>query len=83
MIVTAHARQRWCERIDPRATLEEAAAAMQLSSRAVEIAAAFGCRVVRTGAAKLVLEGETVVTVIPRNWICREPVAARTAEERA
>lgn len=65
MIVTTHAVARWCERVDPRATADQARHAMLACARAVDAAAAFGCPTVRLGSgARLILEGETVVTVL-------------------
>lgn len=65
--VSMHAAERWCERVDPAASLAEAVERIQESSRAIRIAAAFGCHCLKLGCgAKLVLDGETVVTVLPR-----------------
>jgi len=67
MIVTAHACERYVERIDPRLSLAAARARIESSASAIEAAADFGCRVVRQGCgAKLILAGDHVVTVYPR-----------------
>jgi len=72
MIVTTHAAQRYVERVDPRLTPEEASDIMLLSARTVRMAAQFGCSTVRIGTgAKLILRGETVVTVLGRRQINR------------
>ncbi|MEH3121204.1 MAG: hypothetical protein PGN16_04355 [Sphingomonas phyllosphaerae] len=67
--VTHHAAQRYVERVNGNLTLEEAAEAIRGHASAIEAAAAFGCRVVKTSSAKLILEGRTVVTVMNRHWL--------------
>ncbi len=67
--VTMHAAQRYVERIDGRLTIEEAFAAIQEHGPAISAAAAFGCHVVKTSRAKLVLQGNRVVTVMNRHWL--------------
>lgn len=63
--VTQHAAQRWCERVDPRATEDEAMCAIASHDRAITVAAGFGCHVVRlANHAKLILTGDSVVTVL-------------------
>lgn len=67
IIVTAHAAQRYVERIDPRLTQVEAIAAILQSERAIRAAAMFGCGTVkRDDGTRLVLEGLTVTTVVAR-----------------
>lgn len=67
--VTHHAALRYVERVNGKLTLEEAAEAIRSHASAIEAAAAFGCHVIKTGSAKLVLDGRTVVTVMSRHWI--------------
>lgn len=62
--VTHHAVERYLEPIIPTLTFEEARARIIASSKAIKVAAAFGCTTVRTG------DGATVVTVIHRSGIC-------------
>jgi hypothetical protein len=70
IVVTTHAVERYLERINPRLTFEQAEEAILGSARAVEIAARFGCNVVLQGSgAKLILDGERVVTVLRKgSW---------------
>lgn len=68
--VSRHACERYVERVDPRLTLAEAEVIIRTHAPAVRVAAAFGCKVVRTGSgAKLLLEGLSVVTVLNRRQI--------------
>ena len=61
--ITAHAISRYRERVAP-VDYDKAHAA--LSCRAVHIAAAFGAKFVRIATGqRIVLEGDTVVTVMP------------------
>lgn len=65
MNISHHARVRWIERVDPSASLDDAARAIGASERAIEAAATFGCSVVRLGnGARLVLAGDSVLTVM-------------------
>jgi hypothetical protein len=65
--VSAHAAQRFCERVNPALTPLEAVTEIRSHARVVEIAARFGCsRVKLHGGARLVLDGDTVVTVLSR-----------------
>jgi hypothetical protein len=69
MRVTRHAVERYQERVEA-VTKAQARARIRSSATAVHQAAAFGATVVRMGdGAKLILEGTTVVTVLPRGWI--------------
>jgi len=78
MHVTHHAVDRFIERVNPRLTAAQAEAEMLRAERAVSIAAGFGCSTVRLGCgAKLVLKGETVVTVLARSSIARDCIPAR------
>lgn len=70
--VTLHAAERWCERIDPRASLADAIEAIQAHTPALRRAAAFGCGCVRLGTgAKVVLAEGRVVTVLRRGDMAR------------
>jgi hypothetical protein len=70
VIITQHARERWIERVDPKASPEDAMLAIRASSHAVEAAISFGARIVRLGCgAKLVIHGGAVVTVLSRRGI--------------
>lgn len=74
--VTAHAVDRYRERINPILTPDQAKAVIQSHAIAVKAAADFGCRVVRTGnGAKPILDGTTVVTVIARHQLERRLAA--------
>lgn len=69
MIVTAHAIERWIERVAP-VSWDEAEAAMLAAAPIVDRAAEIGCSVVITGnGARLVLDGETVVTVLVKGMV--------------
>jgi len=69
IVITAHAIERWRERVDPRAAEPEIRAL--LSGRPIACAATFGARVVRIAGHRVILEHEadvtTVITVIPFN----------------
>lgn len=63
--VSRHACQRFTERVAP-CSVAEARAAILAHARALETAAGFGCEIVRCGGGeRLVLQGDTVVTVYP------------------
>lgn len=63
-IVTNHAAARYVERVDPRLTPDQARAEMLGAAHAIDIACVFGAKMVKMGnGARLVLEGEVVVTV--------------------
>lgn len=67
VMISQHAAERYVERIDPALTIAEARARIAESLPALERASKFGARVVRQGCgAKLVLVGDTVVTVLTR-----------------
>lgn len=69
MNVTAHAKRRYIERINPAATFVQAEAAIRASENAVRAAAKFGCRIVLLGnGGRLVLDGENVITVLAPGW---------------
>lgn len=67
--VTRHAAERYVERINPYLTLDEAAAAIRAHTDVCCKAASFGCWVVLTREAKLLLDGRSVVTVLHRKQI--------------
>jgi hypothetical protein len=77
--VTRHAAERYCERVNPRLTIAEAIAA--LSTPAVRRAALFGAPYVRLGTGqRIVLEGSSVVTVLPKDsphWRLGAPKESR------
>ena len=74
IIITAHAAQRYVERIDPTLNLDQAREAIRSHSAVLAKAWAFGCHAVLAGKAKIVLQegvtgAPTVVTVKhARNW---------------
>jgi hypothetical protein len=66
--VTHHAAERYVERVDGSATIKTAIAAIEAHAPAIELAAAFGAKIVKRGdGVRLILEGQTVVTVIGRH----------------
>ena len=70
MIVTMHAAERYCERVNPALTVSQARSAIAAHASAIECAIAFGAHVVRIGTGqKLVIEGDAVVTVAPRDFM--------------
>lgn len=67
IVVTAKAAQRWIDRVDARASLEDARAAIHEFEPIIVLAAVFGAPTVILGCgARLVLDGLTVVTVLER-----------------
>lgn len=81
--VTNHAVLRWQERI-ARISAEDVRATIEASSPAIEAAASFGAACIRLGCgAKLVLDGRTVVTVLPRGWIHAGRLKGPTPGEQA
>lgn len=70
VLISHHAALRWIERVDPRATMAEAYAAIQAYARVIRIAIAFGARCVRVGCgAKLIIADGVVATVYRRGWM--------------
>lgn len=66
--ISHHAAQRWCERVNPAASLDSAIVEIERHRPAIERAAAFGCTRVKLGiGARLVLAGATVVTVLGKD----------------
>ncbi len=64
--VSARAQNHWIERVNPRATLDEAHAAIMSSARIIDLAADQGCDTVILGCgARLKLKGDLVATVLP------------------
>lgn len=67
--VTPHAVDRYIERVDP-VSRDVAMERILGSAHAIDVAVAFGARVVRLGnGAKLIIDKRKVITVIPRSWI--------------
>lgn len=65
MNVSLHAAERYVERVAPGLDIHQDEDAMLASARAVDAAARFGCPTVRLGCgARLILSGDTVVTVL-------------------
>lgn len=65
MIITNHAAQRWCERIDRTATPETAIEAMRAHERMIDHAIAFGACSVKLGCgARLIIVSDAIVTVV-------------------
>lgn len=63
--VTEHAIDRYIERIAPFATRDAVHAIILGAARGIVTAAAIGCEVVRiSGGARLILQGDVVVTVV-------------------
>lgn len=70
VLISHHAAQRWIERVNPRATMPEAYAAIQSYARVIRIAIGFGARCVRLACgAKLIIAGGVVCTVYRREWM--------------
>lgn len=68
--VTTHAIERWIERIDQRATWEQAKAALHAMEPSVRAAATIGCNTVKLGCGgRLVLDGAKIVTVLSRDQV--------------
>jgi len=65
-LVSAHAAQRFIQRIRPSLTPMEAVGEIMRSRAAIDAAARFGCHVVRRHDCVLLLREDTVATVVPR-----------------
>lgn len=77
VIVTAHAAQRYVERINPSLTAREARLAIRQHHVIINKAADIGCHVVKLGCgARLVLDGVTVITVLEKGWLAHAPELA-------
>lgn len=78
--ITVHACQRFIERIDRAASLDQARAEILSHERAIIKAADFGCRVVKLGCGgRLLLRGATVVSVLSREQGRDREMMARPA----
>ncbi len=81
-IVSLHAAERWCERVNPRITPVEAIGEIERHDRAIAAAIKFGCRYVKIDRhTRLVLDGAVIVTVfgsgmLPRSMIYDQQRAA-------
>lgn len=65
--LTIHAIQRYIERVDPKASVEAARAALLAFAPVIKTASDFHCSTVRLGCgARLILDGEVVVTALPK-----------------
>jgi hypothetical protein len=70
--VTAHAIQRFMERVAP-VGWDEARAAILSHASSIEVAARFNCAIVKLGdGSRLALDGERVVTVYARGMLPRQ-----------
>lgn len=70
--VTPHACRRYAERVHS-CSPDDARTRILAASRGIEVAAAFGCEVVRMGGGeRLILEGSTVVTVYAPHTLPRQ-----------
>lgn len=70
--VYAHAIQRYQERVEP-VDKDTAKRRILSAARAIERAASFGCQVVRlANGARLILDGENVVTVYAKDQLPRQ-----------
>jgi hypothetical protein len=83
--VTAHAIERFQQRVAPCCTVDEARAAIMSHAKAIESAADFGCEVVRCGGGeRLVLDGTRVLTVYGAGHLptqCRSPLTPYEDEQ--
>lgn len=68
VIVTEHAIDRYIERVE-HVERDMAREKILSAQRGIDAAARFGATTVKTPHTKLVLQGTTVVTVFPRNWV--------------
>lgn len=70
MNVSAHAARRYCERVNPTLSPIQAIAAIQAHDAAVSAAIRFRAPVVKLGnGARLVIQDDTVVTVLGRGMV--------------
>lgn len=79
IVITAHAAQRYVERIDPSLSIEQARAEIHTHERAVSAAHSFGCTCVKlANRGRLILDAEgAVVTVLGADQYRRTPGAVR------
>lgn len=74
--ISAHAAQRYIERVDGSLSTEQARAAIMASARVLEIAVKFGAGCVKLdNGARLILEGDVVVTVKQSHGAERRPAS--------
>ncbi len=74
--ITTHAVQRYIERFEPRLSQEQARDVLVASSRAIDVAAAFGATMVKlSNGARLVLVGDVVTTVKQSSNRMRTPAS--------
>lgn len=65
--ITRHALDRWIERVEPTADDAKARASIMSYGKVLELAISLkACGVKLGNGAKLVLEGNSIVTVLPR-----------------
>lgn len=70
--VSQHAAIRWCERVNPRASVDDAHATIMSSATIIDIAADFGADTIILGCgARLKLKGDVVATVLPSRHVRR------------
>jgi hypothetical protein len=70
--VSAHACVRWTERVNPRASVSDAHAAIMSSASIIDIAADFGASTIILGCgARLKLKGDVVATVLGSRHVRR------------
>lgn len=81
MIITENAIAAYISNVEP-CTRDQAIAAIASAERGVAAAAKFGAHVVKTAKAKLLLDGETVVTCGNRHWIDNLKHSMAEREER-
>ena len=64
--ISQHAALRYCERVEPGATVAQARAAIRSHAHAIEAAIKVGCCSIRLGCgARIILKGCEIVTVLP------------------
>ena len=68
--ITAHAATRYCERVNPRLTIDEARCAIRDHQWAIDVAVRERAPVVKLGTGhKLLIINDVVVTVLPRGSV--------------
>jgi len=76
--ITRHAAERYCQRIDPSLSTEEAFAELRSHEKAFRAAVDFGCTTVRFGKkARAVLSCEGNVVTVISGWMSRPHDLAR------
>lgn len=67
VVISRHALDRWIERVEPTADDEKATASIMAHGKVLELAVSLKAHAVKLGCgAKLVLKGDTIVTVLPK-----------------